>query len=81
MIGYIGLISEVALQRGYLDGDFWREYTLNGGGVIPQLHTETFTAEQPAPSADGAGGVRALAGSTDAVIAAIIDWVATLPVR
>lgn len=52
--------------------------TVMRNGMIGQ---KTFTAEQPAPSADGAGGVRALAGSTDAVIAAIIDWVATLPVR
>lgn len=52
--------------------------TVMRNGIIGQ---KTFTAEQPAPSADGAGGVRALAGSTDAVIAAIIDWVATLPVR
>ncbi|WP_454055701.1 ABC-type transport auxiliary lipoprotein family protein [Cupriavidus sp. Marseille-Q8015] len=45
-------------------------------GLIGQ---KTFVAEQPAPSADGAGGVRALAASTDAVIAAILDWAATLP--
>ncbi len=36
----------VAQERGYVDGDFWREYTVNGGGRLPQLETETFTAEQ-----------------------------------
>ena len=45
-------------------------------GMIGQ---KTFVAEQPAPSADGAGGVKALAASTDAVIAAILDWTAKLP--
>lgn len=45
-------------------------------GMIGQ---KTFVAEQPAPTADGAGGVRALAASTDAVIAAILDWTASLP--
>jgi ABC-type uncharacterized transport system auxiliary subunit len=47
-------------------------------GMIGQ---KTFVAEQPAPSADGAGGVKALAASSDAVVAAIMDWVATLPLR
>jgi hypothetical protein len=45
-------------------------------GLIGQ---KTFVAEQPAPSADGAGGVKALSTSSDAVIAAILDWAATLP--
>lgn len=36
----------VAQERGYVDGDFWREYTVNGGGLLPQLETETFSAEQ-----------------------------------
>lgn len=36
----------VAQERGYVDGDFWRRYTIDGGGAIPQLETETFTAEQ-----------------------------------
>ncbi len=47
-------------------------------GLIGQ---KTFVAEQPAPSADGAGGVKALSASTDAVIAAILDWTATLPLE
>lgn len=45
-------------------------------GLIGQ---KTFVAEQPATSADGAGGVRALSAGSDAVIAAILDWTATLP--
>lgn len=47
-------------------------------GLIGQ---KTFVAEQPAPSADGAGGVKALSASADAVIAAILDWTATLPLE
>jgi radical SAM superfamily enzyme YgiQ (UPF0313 family) len=39
-------LYRVAQERGYVDGDFWRRYTINGGGAIPQLETETFTAEQ-----------------------------------
>ncbi len=47
-------------------------------GLIGQ---KTFVAEQPAPSADGAGGVKALSASSDAVIAAMLDWAATLPLE
>jgi anaerobic magnesium-protoporphyrin IX monomethyl ester cyclase len=36
----------ISQERGYVSGDFWREYTVNGGGLLPQLETETFTAEQ-----------------------------------
>jgi anaerobic magnesium-protoporphyrin IX monomethyl ester cyclase len=39
-------LYRIAQERGYVDGDFWRQYTIDGGGVIPQLETETFTAEQ-----------------------------------
>ncbi|MEN7528002.1 MULTISPECIES: ABC-type transport auxiliary lipoprotein family protein [unclassified Cupriavidus] len=42
---------------------------------------KTFVAEQQATSADGAGGVKALAASSDAVIAAILDWAAALPLE
>jgi len=42
---------------------------------------KTFVVAQPAPTADGAGGVKALATGTDAAIAAILDWVATLPLQ
>ncbi len=47
-------------------------------GMIGQ---QTFTAREPAPSADGAGGVKALADGTDKVIADLLAWVATLPLQ
>ena len=39
-------LYRIANERGYVNGDFWRQYTIDGGGDIPQLETETFTAEQ-----------------------------------
>jgi anaerobic magnesium-protoporphyrin IX monomethyl ester cyclase len=39
-------LYRIAQERGYVDGDFWRQYTIDGGGFIPQLETETFSAEQ-----------------------------------
>jgi anaerobic magnesium-protoporphyrin IX monomethyl ester cyclase len=39
-------LYEVAQQRGYVEKDFWKRYTIEGGGEIPQLHTELFTADQ-----------------------------------
>jgi cholesterol transport system auxiliary component len=39
----------------------------------------TFTRSTEAPSADAAGGVRALAASTDAVAADIVAWLTALP--
>jgi radical SAM superfamily enzyme YgiQ (UPF0313 family) len=39
-------LYRISNERGYVDGDFWRQYTIDGGGDIPQLETETFTAEQ-----------------------------------
>jgi len=39
-------LYRIAQERGYVQGDFWKRYTIDGGGVIPQLETETFTAEQ-----------------------------------
>lgn len=39
-------LYRIAQERGYVDGDFWRRYTINGGGPIPQLETETFSAER-----------------------------------
>lgn len=41
------------------------------------LDQRTFTRMMPAPSADAAGGARALAASTDAVAADILAWLAT----
>ncbi len=34
-------LYDVAIQRGYLSGDYWREYTLKGGGPVPHLTTDT----------------------------------------
>ncbi len=39
-------LYRIAQERGYVDGDFWKQYTIDGGGNIPQLETETFSAEQ-----------------------------------
>jgi anaerobic magnesium-protoporphyrin IX monomethyl ester cyclase len=39
-------LYRIAQERGYVDGDFWKQYTIDGGGAIPQLETETFSAEQ-----------------------------------
>ncbi|WP_417926422.1 ABC-type transport auxiliary lipoprotein family protein [Cupriavidus nantongensis] len=45
------------------------------------LGQQTFEARRPAPSADGAGGVKALAEASDAVIAALLDWISTLQLK
>lgn len=47
-------------------------------GMIGQ---QTFEARRPAPSGDGAGGVKALADASDAVIAALLDWAGTLQLK
>ncbi|WP_308494382.1 ABC-type transport auxiliary lipoprotein family protein [Duganella lactea] len=40
---------------------------------------KTFSSSKPAPSADAAGGVRALADASDAVAAEMLTWLAALP--
>ena len=45
------------------------------------LDQRTFTRTTPAPSADAAGGARALAAGTDAVAADILAWLATVDTR
>ncbi|WP_419187180.1 ABC-type transport auxiliary lipoprotein family protein [Cupriavidus necator] len=47
-------------------------------GMIGQ---QTFEARRPAPSGDGAGGVKALADASDAVIATVLDWAGTLQLK
>lgn len=42
---------------------------------------KSFSRSTPAPTADAAGGARALAASTDAVAADIVAWLATLELR
>lgn len=39
------------------------------------LAQRSFTAQKPAPSADAAGAVKALAAATDAVVAELVVWV------
>lgn len=46
--------------------------TAGGDRVIAQ---RSFTAQRPAPSADAAGGVKALAAASDAAISEIVAWV------
>ena len=43
------------------------------------LAQRTFEQQASAPSADAAGGARALALATDAALAALVDWLAALP--
>ncbi|MBC7683924.1 MAG: membrane integrity-associated transporter subunit PqiC [Bdellovibrionales bacterium] len=45
------------------------------------IDQKTFVRKTAASSADAAGGARALAGSTDAVAADIVAWLATLPLK
>lgn len=45
------------------------------------LDQKTISRASPAPSADAAGGVRALAASTDAAAADIADWLAGIDTR
>ncbi|MBV7539389.1 PqiC family protein [Duganella sp. sic0402] len=40
---------------------------------------KTFSSSQPAPSADAAGGARAMADASDAVAAELLTWLAALP--
>lgn len=39
------------------------------------LAQRSFTAQRPAPSADAAGGVKALAAASDAAVAELVGWV------
>jgi cholesterol transport system auxiliary component len=45
------------------------------------LDQRSFTRSTSAPSADAAGGARALAASTDAIAADILAWLATVDTR
>lgn len=54
----------------------FRATMLQRGGQFSQA---TFNADAPAPSADAAGGVRALAQASDAALAQLIDWLARQP--
>jgi cholesterol transport system auxiliary component len=43
-----------------------------GDSVLAQ---RSFTAQRPAPTADAAGGVKALAAASDAAVAELVNWV------
>lgn len=47
----------------------------DGGRLLAQ---RSFVAQQPAPSADAAGGVHALTAASDAVVSDIAQWLSTL---
>lgn len=55
-----------------------RASVFNGRTLLAQ---KTFIREASAPSADAAGGVRALASAGDAVIADMMVWLGTLPLK
>ena len=76
LAAYMHTNNLVSNQMWYLLQKVWPEGYPWVQGLIGQ---KTFVAEQPAPSADGQGGVKALSAGVDAVIAAILDWTATLP--
>jgi cholesterol transport system auxiliary component len=42
------------------------------------LAQRSFIAQQPAPSPDAAGGVRALTAASDRVLSEIAQWLSTL---
>lgn len=74
LLGFEQVFDSATSSRGVVRA----RATVFHKGLIGQ---KTFVAEQPAPSADGAGGVKALSASSDAVIAAILDWASTLPLE
>ena len=53
-----------------------RASVLSGRLLVAQ---KSFEQVRPAPTADAAGGAQAIAGATDAVIADLLTWLASLP--
>jgi cholesterol transport system auxiliary component len=49
------------------------------GGRAQPVAQRRFVAQRPAPSADAAGGVRALTAATDAAVDDIVQWLQQLP--
>lgn len=49
------------------------------GGGDKLLAQRSFTLQRPAPSADAAGGVRALTAASDAAVMALDEWLRQLP--
>lgn len=56
----------------------WRASVFNGRLLLAQ---KTFDRQHPTTGADAAGGARALATTTDALIGDMMAWLATLPVK
>lgn len=56
----------------------WRASVFNGRLLLAQ---KTFDQQRPATGADAAGGARALATTTDALIGDMMAWLATLPAK
>ena len=50
-----------------------------GTGGDQLVAQRVFSATQPAPTPDAAGGVKALAAASDAVVAQVVNWVAQQP--
>ena len=55
-----------------------RASVFSGRSLLAQ---KTFVRQAPAPSADAAGGARALAVASDAIIADMMSWLATVPFK
>jgi cholesterol transport system auxiliary component len=53
--------------------------TRNGAGGDRVLAQRVFAVQRPAPSADAAGGVKALIAASDAVVAEIVAWIGQQP--
>ncbi|SPR96015.1 conserved hypothetical protein [Cupriavidus taiwanensis] len=89
-LGWSGDSSVPALKVDLLEFDQVFDSATTSEGVVRlratvyrhgMLGQQTFEARRPAPSADGAGGVKALAEASDAVIAALLDWIGTLQLK
>jgi ABC-type uncharacterized transport system auxiliary subunit len=66
--------EQVFDHPGQSHGVIRLQATLEGDGILTQ---RTFVIEKPAPSADAAGGVRALMACSDELAASIAEWLAT----
>ncbi|WP_427312241.1 ABC-type transport auxiliary lipoprotein family protein [Cupriavidus sp. H39] len=89
-LGWSGDGSVPALKVDLLEFDQVFDSATTSAGVVrlratvyrhAMLGQQTFEVRRPAPSADGAGGVKALADASDAAIAALLDWIGTLQLK
>lgn len=51
----------------------------SGSGAEQVLAQREYLIERPAPGADAAGGVQALAAATDAAVTELVQWLKTVP--